>query len=376
MYTSFTIENFRLFDRLTVEPLARVNLIAGDNNVGKTALLEALWVHAYATDPRRATTISGQRGLSNNQHPELLADWFLRYQTYLTIRLKAAGNWSGGFRALEVNRRERAYQPQLPFTESSESEVSEEAITDFDFDHEVAFEYINETGEKFTSSIWLDEESALSRARPFMSVKREPRSSRLRPSIEMRKESDSPDRIRCQFVRPQNRQRHLKFSMIERQGYLPEIEEIIRLIEPKLQRMTLITNDRGLPSVYGDIGIGTLLPLALMGDGINHLLDLALGFLPARDGIVLIDEIENGIHHSRLETVWKSLDRLSREFNVQVFATTHSYECIVAANNAFTELESDELHLHRLHRQDHKVKAVTYNKKALDTNIEYLWELR
>jgi predicted ATPase len=164
--------------------------------------------------------------------------------------------------------------------------------------------------------------------------------------------------------------------MIERQGYLPEVEEVIRLIEPKLQRMTLITNDRGLPSVYGDIGIGALLPMALMGDGTNRLLDLALGFLPARDGIILIDEIETGIHHSRLETVWKNLDWLSREFNVQVFATTHSYECIVAANNAFNELESDELHLHRLYRRGDQMKAVTYNKDALDTNIEYLWELR
>jgi AAA15 family ATPase/GTPase len=376
VYTSFGIKNFRCFEDLTIEPLARVNLIAGQNNVGKTALLEALWVHAYPTDPRRATAISGQRGLSNNQHTELLADWFPRYQTHLTIRLKAAGNWSGGFKVLEVNRRERTYQAQLPLTESSEPDFSEETITDFDFDHEVSFEYINETGEKFTSSIWLDEESALNRLRPSVSVKREPRSSRLRPLIEMRKESSSPDRIRCEFVRPHNRQRHLKFSMIERQGYLPEVEEVIRLIEPKLQRMTLITNDRGLPSVYGDIGIGALLPMALMGDGTNRLLDLALGFLPARDGIILIDEIETGIHHSRLETVWKNLDWLSREFNVQVFATTHSYECIVAANNAFNELESDELHLHRLYRRGDQMKAVTYNKDALDTNIEYLWELR
>ena len=48
----------------------------------------------------------------------------------------------------------------------------------------------------------------------------------------------------------------------------------------------------------------------------------------------------------------------------------------MAANNAFTELESDELHLHRLRRDEDHIKAVTYTKEALDTNIEYLWELR
>ena len=45
MYRSFSIKNFRCFDELTVEGMGRINLIAGKNNVGKTALLEALWVH-------------------------------------------------------------------------------------------------------------------------------------------------------------------------------------------------------------------------------------------------------------------------------------------------------------------------------------------
>ena len=125
-------------------------------------------------------------------------------------------------------------------------------------------------------------------------------------------------------------------------------------------------------------------PMSIMGDGIKRLLALALDFSSARNGIMLIDEIENGLHHSALVEVWKYLDQMSRMFNVQVFATTHSYECIVAANNAFNDMESSDLHLHRMHRQANnankvkanKVKAVTYNKNALDTNIEYLWELR
>ena len=86
--------------------------------------------------------------------------------------------------------------------------------------------------------------------------------------------------------------------------------------------------------------MGALLPIALMGDGANRLLDLALAFLPARNGIILVDEIENGIHHSRLESVWKYLDQMSRRFNVQVFATTHSRECIAAAVKAFDASES------------------------------------
>ena len=48
MYKSFNIENFRCFSELTLKPLERINLIAGKNNIGKTALLEALWIrHGY-----------------------------------------------------------------------------------------------------------------------------------------------------------------------------------------------------------------------------------------------------------------------------------------------------------------------------------------
>ena len=51
MYRSFTIKNFRCFDELTVEGMGQINLIAGKNNVGKTALLEALWVHSGGANP-------------------------------------------------------------------------------------------------------------------------------------------------------------------------------------------------------------------------------------------------------------------------------------------------------------------------------------
>ena len=120
------------------------------------------------------------------------------------------------------------------------------------------------------------------------------------------------------------------------------------------------------------------MPIAFLGDGTGRLLSMVLAFHQARNGAILIDEVENGLHHGALEQVWTNLDWLSREFDVQVFATTHSYECIVAADNAFTELGSDDLHLHRLYRRGpyESVKAVTYTKEALDTNIEYLWELR
>ncbi len=152
----------------------------------------------------------------------------------------------------------------------------------------------------------------------------------------------------------------------------------MRLIEPRLRRLTAVPSAEGSALIYGDVGAGRIIPIALMGSGFSRLLELTLAFAEVGDGSIMVDEIENGLHHSALVDVWQAVNRLSREFNDQVYATTHSYECIAAANNAFTELESDELHLHQLYRRSSSepVRAMTYTKKALNTNIEYFWELR
>ena len=364
MYTSFAIENFRCFEDLTVQPLARVNLIAGQNNVGKTALLEALWLFSHPTEPRNALqTIL--RELADYGQGEFFADLFPQYQTGLTIKLQAENIQSRRFRTLCIRRKYRAQQPLFDWSKDPETELDDDAIADFDFSNELAFEYVDETGKEVLTSAWLNAEPGVGWLRPML------RDSRT---------SMAPPEYPCVFDHPRTRYNAralaTRFGRAERERYSSAIEKAIRLLEPRLKRMTTIADSHGRPSLHGDIGTGRLFPMAIMGEGTKRLLALSLAFLSARDGIILIDEIENGLHHSVLVDVWKNLDWLSREFNVQVFATTHSYECIVAANNAFTEIESDDLHFHRLNRKGEQVRAVTYTKAMLATNIEYFWELR
>jgi len=90
----------------------------------------------------------------------------------------------------------------------------------------------------------------------------------------------------------------------------------------------------------------------------------------------LIDEIENGLHHSILPRVWQAIGAAAQEFNTQVFATTHSLECIAAAHKAFMESESYDFRLHRLERKDEKIRAVTYDQEDLNSAIETGFEVR
>ncbi len=365
MYTSFSIENFRLFDQLTVEPLARVNLIAGQNNAGKTALLEALWLYNHPASPIQALRISAWRESTDYSRGSLYADLFYEYDMDLTIGLRAVDSQMPAPSVLEIKRQYRAQQALLDLSVESESDLGEDDIAEFDFENEITFDYSEGDAVSLHTSAWLD-----SRPGP----------GRWRPVLRDSGKSLVNRGHRCIFERSKGmwntRALAANFGQAEKMGTLPVIEDVIRLLEPRLARLTTIADNRGVPSIYADIGQGRLFPLSVMGEGTKRVLALCLSFLRAQHGVILVDEIENGLHYGVMADVWEKVGWLASEFDVQVFATTHSYECIVAANNAFTELESDELHLHHLYRQDERVKAVTYNKDAIDTNIEYGWELR
>lgn len=124
------------------------------------------------------------------------------------------------------------------------------------------------------------------------------------------------------------------------------------------------------PMLYGDIDRGHLIPIALMGEGMVRLTNLFLRIASAENGVILTDEIENGLHHSILLKGWQAVGRLAREFNVQLFLTTHSYECIVAAHKAFRESESYDFALCRLERTKEGTRAISYDKEALAGSVE------
>ena len=367
MYSSFKIENFRLFDQLEVEPLARVNLVAGENNVGKTALLEALWLLSYPVAPRQALRHIN-RGVSPSSQTDFFADLFPQYQTDLTIKLQAEDKTCNGFKTLSIRRNHRPQQPVFDWSREPETDL-EDGLAGLDFSNELEFEFSDGTGAKTLTNAWLDADSVSGALRPVLRYGGTPKAS-LSPQ--------------CMFEYPRIRENArafaARFGAAEREGSLPAIEKVVQLLVPQLKRLTMITDSRGAPAVYADIGAKKLFPISVMGEGTKRLLALSLAFLSARDGVLLIDEAENGLHHKTLVDVWKNLDWLSREFNVQVFATTHSYECIVAAHAAFKQAEiDDDFSLMRLqrNRRTGQIESIAYDdKEALDYGIEYRLEIR
>ena len=114
-----------------------------------------------------------------------------------------------------------------------------------------------------------------------------------------------------------------------------------KIIDESIDEITVFSI--GKPAIYLKRKNEGFLPLTLFGDAMNKVSDIILRIINNKNSIVLIDEIENGIHHSNQEILWKMLFDLAKEFGVQIFATSHSEEMIKAFENVIqkNDLESD-----------------------------------
>jgi AAA15 family ATPase/GTPase len=151
----------------------------------------------------------------------------------------------------------------------------------------------------------------------------------------------------------------------------------LQVVEPRIQ--DLRASSYGETSIFQcKVNVPGLeyrrVPLNYLGSGVYRYFEILVILVHSRDGIVLIDEIENGIHHSVMAKVWDAIDLLAEELNVQVYATTHSSECIGAAYQALKDRGS--LRLHRLQEHDGTIEAVTYTEEALAGAVDYDIEVR
>jgi AAA15 family ATPase/GTPase len=108
-------------------------------------------------------------------------------------------------------------------------------------------------------------------------------------------------------------------------------------------------------------GIEEPIALCSLGDGMQRIFGIALALVNAKDGILLIDEIENGLHYSVQPDIWRLICQLAQRLNVQVFATTHSWDCI----EGFQTSAQKEGLLIRLQSKKDEISTVLYEEEDL-----------
>jgi hypothetical protein len=147
----------------------------------------------------------------------------------------------------------------------------------------------------------------------------------------------------------------------------PEVVAALQIVDPQITAVSMIGGDtygKGRTAIVRQANWPRPVPLRSFGDGVNRLFGIALALVTAKNGLLLIDEVENGLHHSLQYEVWKMVFALAQKLNVQVLATSHSWDTIEAFQKAASETPEDGV-LVRLLRKDDKVIATVFGEDDL-----------
>ena len=315
--TYFKVENFKKFDSLEVKNIGQFNLIVGDNNVGKTCLLEALLVDDKGLEYTNSNFLASliNRGILT---PRTFIYSNFSFSNFLP---KNDGKVRFTLNKLEVNI---SYDDKgTDFTDIKES-IKE---LDKTFKYEIDYTFLKDIFKDFNY--------------PLVSfVNKDFDIIELYNKLSTKKEKE--DLIKALKV------------------IFPLLQDIEHKVEFKQIHNTFIFTFEDKEE---------FIPLNYLGDGFRRIFYIVLKALSLKGKRIMIDEIEIGIHHSRQKDFFINLFKICKELDVQLFATTHSNECIKAFVEASIEVENEkEVRVIKLEESTDKTKI--YSSTFYFENIQ------
>lgn len=358
---NLTVKGFRGLDALTISRLGRVNLIAGKNGIGKTSLLEAVKVYAER----------GRPGILR----ELLRDREELAETGGATGTRQAVDWAALFYGRQISQdscivigpeaagQQVVIQPDEP---------DREQLRFFD-----AAEEFDEPIEWFKVGF----QEAIYRF-PAAAADRFPAAGLGRyGTLPRGGESDFPAPAPCKSLGPGVLDNHemarLWDAVALTAGENLAVKALNSVVSDTVERVAMIGEEspgpRSTPSrraVVKIAGNDRRIPLRSLGDGALRFFGVALALAGSRHGFLVIDEVENGLHHTVQPDFWKLVIQAAEQNEVQVFAATHSWDCVRGFAKASLELEAPEVSLVRLERRNGQLRGIKYSQKNLRVAAE------
>lgn len=349
MITSLEIQNFRGLKQVTLSDLRRVNLIVGGNDTGKTSVLEALVLlfgngQQIGSLPTSFRNNQGSGG-SGSREDDRQNYWnwlFYDCNPANLINVKATD---------EQGRVLSLHTGQTPAEGHSGGRSVLGLLRDLPaLDDELAIR-------KDDLVVRYDEREVGAWSRDVV------------PSLKLSRLSVQP---------PNPVEAAERFNEVgqERDGE-KRFENVMRQVDSRVQRLRYLKPAKTTtPLVYVDLGLSRLIPATQMGQAFNRLLHIYTEIVVSKAKILLVDEIENGIYSESLQVIWKGLLAICEQEGIQLFATTHSRECVMAAHAAAKERGQDDLCVQRLQLVKGQVEAVRLGEKHLELAAEMGLEVR
>lgn len=355
---SIEIQGFRLFRHLKIDYLGRVNLIVGKNNAGKSALLEALRLYAHRGSPLLIWELLQAR----DEIGRFPGDSTNAEEQALSIRNLFSGR---------TDVREHGGSIQIGPSQSRNKTL---AIT-VDWYAEDSDEEGNQQWHLLASKDLSTVDNA--RLRLATRIGQHPRLSypldpNMSPSMWLRR-FDRPEfrEIPNTYISANGLDKRV-ISRIWDKTALTDGEQVIidalHILAPTVERLSMVGDEQ---HPYERIPIAkieqfaTPVPLRSMGEGMTRMFEIALALVNVKDGMLLVDEIERGLHYSVQPDIWRLIFQIAHALNIQVFATSHSWDCIDAFQEAAQADKAEQAVLIRLTAKKNEVTATLFNEQEL-----------
>lgn len=346
--SKFSAVHYRGIGGVSLPHLSKANLITGANGVGKTALIEAMWLFTGRHNPGLLWNANVQRTFSPSVDPiSRLTDGGVEFR----------GVEKGTCHAIKfVFEGIAGASPNVRITGTLQEESKRLPPV-------VGFIRTYLDGKLLTN-----EAEGMHLTPSGVVLYQSPRASVGRPGCVI-------ESTRFQHETPAEYLQ--RYSSLVREGLKKELVKAINLVSERVEDLEMLTDDNGESYLSATITDGKPRPLHDLGGGAVRLVRLLLGFSAARDGILLSDELENGIHHAAQREIWDRARQWMDQWNVQFVATTHSGEFIDAAIDAFADNPKD-LCIHKLFRNENagQTEVATFTGHALAGARELDLEIR
>lgn len=356
--STFGVRGFRALDHLDIKGLGAVNLFVGKNNTGKTTLLEAIRIY-LSSDPRlRIYNLLTSREEFRSSRKIRAAG----------LSLAEAGG-SVSFEALFSGRPDIEQRPEFHLGPFPDDKVNGLTVKLLWLRRE---EVSEELGVRYHI---VEDASDNSDLLPGLSMRISgkmilaplDRSTRVLVRRRLQSEFDQ-DVVYLPSSGMTMREIGETWDTIALTDEEDDVVNALKIIAPDLDKIVLVqspqeNSQRMLMAKLSSFA--QPVPFKSLGEGTIHLLSLVLAMIQARNGVVLLDEVENGIHYSVQKSMWDLILNQAKSLNVQVFATTHSWDCVTGFQAAAASDAERNARLFRLERHDDQIKAVGFTAEEV-----------
>ncbi|MBT9096257.1 AAA family ATPase [Methylovulum psychrotolerans] len=316
MLNSLVIKNFRMLEDFSVEKLGRLNLIVGKNNSGKSTVLEALRIYAGGANFNLLKEIAESHdekfplAEANDQESNV----HFPYEELFTGRQPS-------------NKKLVKFIIGESIDNQHTLSVYRVFIVQDDLMGKTLFSEFNED--------WLNKKPQTRIIGQALVAEKPGKWHFIRQDIY----HESPfELVNCSLVPthfiPVDELAN-EWDAIVYTEHEQTITEALKIILPNYEHLVFVANERanaaGKPQRIAKVKLAGLprpVPLKSLGDGMVRILQIAIKLVSAQGGFLLIDEFENGLHYSTQEKIWSWLFTMAERLDIQVFATTHNWDCI------------------------------------------------